>query len=225
MPIIPTRAARPRKPLESEPAATATHERLAGDGDGRRARGERARSAVVEALLALIQEGDLRPTAPRIAARAGVSRRLLFHHFTDLEDLFAELSLRQGQRVAELIDPIPTELPFEQRLQRFTAQRARLLEYLTPFRRAARLQEPSSPDLAQRLGGVRAAKRAQVLHVFAAEIALLPEELRATAASACATAASFSAWEDLRVHQGLEPAAAEQTLAYLLRVALGRRAG
>ena len=48
---------------------------LAAHVDGRLGRGTRARTAVVDALLDLIEEGDLRPTAPRIAERAGVSLR------------------------------------------------------------------------------------------------------------------------------------------------------
>ena len=41
--------------------------------DGRLARSARTRHAVVDALLDLLGEGDLRPTAARIAERAGVS--------------------------------------------------------------------------------------------------------------------------------------------------------
>src|SRR4051812_40199139 len=43
--------------------------------DGRNVRAERTRKAVVEALLELLDEGDVRPTAERIAVRAGVSER------------------------------------------------------------------------------------------------------------------------------------------------------
>ena len=52
--------------------------------DGRLARSARTRHAVVDALLDLLGEGDLRPTAARIAERAGVSLRIVFHHFEDL---------------------------------------------------------------------------------------------------------------------------------------------
>jgi hypothetical protein len=46
--------------------------------------------AVVDALLGLIESGDLWPTAPRASRRAGVSLRSVFQHFTDLA-LFALL--------------------------------------------------------------------------------------------------------------------------------------
>ena len=66
--------------------------------DGRIARGARARAAIVDALLALIEAGELRPSAARIAERAGVSLRSVFQHFKDVESLFAAMADRQRER-------------------------------------------------------------------------------------------------------------------------------
>ena len=48
------------------------------------------RAAIADALLSLLEEGELQPTATRIAERAGISLRLIYHHFGDLEALFRE---------------------------------------------------------------------------------------------------------------------------------------
>ena len=56
--------------------------------DGRAARALRTRNRVVDALLDLIDEGDLRPPAADVARRAGVSLRSVYQHFDDLETLF-----------------------------------------------------------------------------------------------------------------------------------------
>ena len=56
--------------------------------DGRAARALRTRNRVVDALLDLVDEGDLRPSAADVARRAGVSLRSVFQHFDDLETLF-----------------------------------------------------------------------------------------------------------------------------------------
>ena len=96
--------------------------------DGRLARSARTRRAVVDALLDLLGEGDLRPTAARIAQRAGVSMRLVFHHFDDLEAIYSELADRQAERVKPLTVPISAALPLPQRIEEFCAQRGRLLE-------------------------------------------------------------------------------------------------
>src|SRR5579871_2207866 len=93
-----------------------------GKIDGRRARGERARTVVVDAILDLLQEGDLKPTAERVAERAGVSLRLVFHHFADLESLYAAAADRQFERLRPLIKPIPSDGSFDERLETFLRQ-------------------------------------------------------------------------------------------------------
>ncbi|GIF06340.1 TetR/AcrR family transcriptional regulator [Actinoplanes siamensis] len=115
--------------------------------DGRTARSERTRNAIVDAHLRLIADGDLRPTADRIAKLAGVSLRALWSHFADMEALMAA----SGQRVLEQRDasyrPIPPGLPLADRIERFSHQRARLLEEIGPAARASALKEPFSSAL------------------------------------------------------------------------------
>ena len=56
--------------------------------DGRRLRSERSRLAIIEAALALQEEGVLVPTAQQISDRAGVGIRSFFRHFEQMETLF-----------------------------------------------------------------------------------------------------------------------------------------
>src|SRR5262245_41977092 len=135
--------------------------------DGRSVRAERTREAVVEALLELLDEGDIRPTAERIAARAGVSERSVFQHFSDRESLFEVAARRQYERVAPTLRRIDRELPLAARIEEFTAQRARLYETVSGVRRGALLIEYESPTVARRLNEVRAAKAKEVEQVFA----------------------------------------------------------
>jgi AcrR family transcriptional regulator len=191
--------------------------------DGRLARGERAKSAVVDALLALIEEGDLMPPAPRIAARAGVSLRLVFHHFRDLEGLFAACSARQLERIVPEMRTVEGTGPFAHRLAAFVEERARLLERIGPSRRAALLREPFSPFLRERLALVRAWKRADAERVFAHELEAMPPADREGRAAALGAATSFSCWESLRVHQGLSLEAARAAMARLVEGVLAAR--
>lgn len=189
--------------------------------DGRLARGERARQAVVDALLELLREGDLRPTAPRIAERAGVSLRSVFHHFADREALFAAAADRQLGHVAALARPIAPERPLPARLGAFVRQRARLFETVAPVRRAAVLLEPFSSALATRLAETRARGREEVARVFARELRGRAPGARRELELALHAAASWPTWETLRAHEGLSPARARnvmrRTLAALLR--------
>jgi len=188
--------------------------------DGRLARSARTRHAVVDALLDLLGEGDLRPTAARIAERARVSLRIVFHHFDDLEAIYSELADRQAERVKPLTVPIPVTLPFARRVEEFSAQRGRLLETLSPVRRAAVLMEPFRAALAKRLKHARDLTRAASIAAFTPELSKLgADEKRATIA-ALDVATSWIAWEQMRRHQGLSETEARGVMATTIRALL-----
>jgi AcrR family transcriptional regulator len=52
--------------------------------DGRRVRSERSRKSIIDAMLQLVEEGILVPTAQQVSERAGVSLRSVFRHFSDM---------------------------------------------------------------------------------------------------------------------------------------------
>jgi len=184
--------------------------------DGRIARGARARAAIVDALLALIEAGELRPSAARIAERAGVSLRSVFQHFKDVESLFAAMADRQRERLSPLLDSVPDDGPLEGRLDAFVAARTRLLESIAPVRRAALLSEPFSRELGQRLGAFRRQKAEEVRRVFATELARHPPAARRRLLAALVAASSWSTWQALRDHQGLPPAQARRVVHHVL---------
>src|SRR3954462_10095213 len=95
---------------------------------GRTARAQLSRQAVVEALLSFLQEGDLRPTAPRIAERAGVSLRSVFQHFADREALLFAVAEQQQHELRRMTRRIRTEGPLDARIEAFVSQRCRVLE-------------------------------------------------------------------------------------------------
>src|SRR3954447_21192752 len=105
--------------------------------DGRTARAQRTRQAVVDSLLELVREGDLRPTAPRIAARAGVSLRSVFQHFADREALFLAAAERQEHEILEMVQRLPADGTLDERVEAFVVQRCRVLEAVSPVRRAS----------------------------------------------------------------------------------------
>jgi TetR/AcrR family transcriptional regulator of autoinduction and epiphytic fitness len=188
--------------------------------DGRTARGRRTREAVVEAVIVLLNEGDVRPTAARVAERAGVSLRSVFQHFADLEDLFATVADRQFA-VFQGIPPLPeaTE-PLEQRIEGFVERRTLVLERIGPVRRAAVLQAPFSAVVRERLERVRRAGIGEVERVFAAELAVLQEPLRAELVAALHASTAWTNWENLRSEQGLSVDAARRCYVRMLRALL-----
>ena len=174
--------------------------------DGRTARSERTRNAIVDAHISLITDGDLRPTADRIARLAGVSLRALWSHFADMEALFAASSQRILDRRDASHEPIPADLPLAERISAFCHQRARLLEQIGPAARAAALKEPFSPAL-QRYRKLHVERDRDELR------ALFPEIHDDDELLAALTAASmWGAWETLRTPMELGPESARAAL-------------
>lgn len=188
--------------------------------DGRTARGRRTRSSVVDALLALQEEGDLSPTAQQVAARAGVALRTVFGHFSDMETLWSEAGQRHLSKLTSLATPVDRALPLPERIEAFCASRAQVLEALLPVMRATRLREPTSPQLLRNRMLYIAAGDAEVVHAFAAELDVLPESARARCLDALYLASSGPAWEALRHDRGLSPGDAMLVMRQLVSAVL-----
>jgi len=171
---------------------------------------------VIEALLALIEAGDLRPTAPRVAERAGVSLRSVFQHFDDMEALVAEASDIALARVQPLMRPLPVEGTLESRVSAWAAQRSRIYEAVSAVRRAAALQEPFSPVLARMRERSHHWSEAEIETVFGAELGFRALAERRELLAAIEAATSGDVWDHLRLRNGLTPAAARRALERIL---------
>jgi TetR/AcrR family transcriptional regulator, regulator of autoinduction and epiphytic fitness len=183
--------------------------------DGRASRAERTRAAVVDALLALNEQGNLRPTAREIAAEAGVSLRSIYVHFDDVEALFIAAAIRHGEHLQSLSRPLLTKGSLEARTDTLLAHRRTIFEAGAGVRRAALLQEPFSLALRRALEVGRASARAEIDRVFAAEIDAAGDEgdrLR----QALALATGATSWDVMRRYQGMTAADAEGQMRTML---------
>lgn len=191
-------------------------------GDGRVARSLRTRRAIVDALLDLLGRGELRPTAERIAAAAGVSVRSIFQHFADVESLFVEASARYAERIAARSRGVAAEAGFDERLSAFVTQRARLYEDVAGVARAAHLQEPFSSVIQASLREARGRSRREIERLFRGELEGFGVDDRRELLEALAAVASWYHWETLRNHQRLSRARAQRVVERSLRALLSR---
>jgi len=171
--------------------------------DGRRAWRDRNLSAVVDALLDLFAEGNLRPSADEIAARSGVSRRSVFRYFDDLDGLDRVAIERQIARVSHLVELAGVgEGRLADRIERLVAQRLRLFEAILPVARVSRLRAPFEPVVADELARSRRLFRQQVQRHFAPELTQLAPGERNAVTGAAEVLCSFEGFELLRLgHQ------------------------
>ena len=60
--------------------------------DCRRARSDRTRQQIIEAVLKLVEQGEIFPSSNRVAEAAKVGSRTVYRHFEDLEDLYVGIA-------------------------------------------------------------------------------------------------------------------------------------
>ena len=188
--------------------------------DGRTARAQRTRAAIVDAHLGLLASGDLKPTGERIADAAGVSLRTLWTSFKDMETLFSAAGQRLIERQLEVFEPIDAALSLPDRVDAFCRQRARMLEILAPAARAAVLYEPFSAALRRNRTIELGRVRDELLELFGVELADAGdggEELL----HALHVTSTFASWNVLRDNLGLSVGAARGVMRRTVAALLG----
>ena len=209
--------------MEGETTYASPMEASSKQRDGRTVRAERTRQALVDSLLALLDGGNVKPTAAEIAERAGVSERSVFQHFPDREALFEAVARQQYDRVMPTLRPIDSSLPLPDRIEQFTEQRARLYEMVGGVRRAALLIEHESTSAAGWLTTARNAKAAEVERVFRREVDAVPGDEREALRAALVALCAWGAWESWRTHQGLSVARSRAAMRAGIGGLLGER--
>jgi TetR/AcrR family transcriptional regulator, regulator of autoinduction and epiphytic fitness len=194
--------------------------RLDGRIDGRTARAQRTRAAIVDAHLGLLGAGDLKPTGERIAEAASVSLRTLWTTFKDMETLFAAAGERLTEMQLAVYAPVEAALPLPERVDAFCRQRATMLEILAPAARAAALREPFSAALRRNRAIELGRVRTEISTLFAKELASAGDA-RDELFNALTVASTFSAWALLRDQLGLDVAAALRAMTRTVRALLG----
>lgn len=166
--------------------------------DGRIQRSERSRTAIVQAMLELIGEGSLSPTAQQVAERADVGVRTVFRHFSDMETLFSTMNEQiKGEVESLFIETVQTG-PYEQRVDGLIERRMEIFTTLAPYIRSSTLQRWRSAFLQ--------AEHERTIRTLRLDLRRwLPEieSLNAEVGDALELIVSFEALNRLRVDQHL----------------------
>ena len=188
--------------------------------DGRLLRAERTRAVVVEALLDLLQAGDVSPTARQVSDRSGVSMRSIFRLFEDVDALHAEAIAANLERVAHLFVAPDAAGSVDRRVSALVEQRTRLFESIAPVRRTAIRLAPRSAPIAAELARSDEVLRSHLAPLFAPELGALPSRRRAGVIEALDALSSWETWERLRTAQGLDAGIAAGIVSALVLAAL-----
>lgn len=205
--------------LDTAARGPATDESPGRTRDSLAFRDERARDAIVDAMLGLYHRGVPDPTALEIADQAGVSLRSVYYHFADLESLAIEAVGRQRAQIEPLLATPITTGTLDDRISETVERRCELYEVVTPVRRAALLIRHRSPTIDENLAFLARVLREQLATTFAPELDA-PDHAgaaRGALLDALDLATSWEAWERLRTSQALTRDRARSVMHLTLR--------
>lgn len=188
--------------------------------DGRHARRDRNRHAVVDAYLDLIRAGVPHPSVADVADRSGVSHRSVFRYFSDKEELARTAIERHYAHIRPLLDltAAPTD-PVPRRVDLFVERRLELYDEIAPVARLSRSLILTQPVIADGIDALRARLRQQIEHLFADELARTSDP--AATLAAIDVICSFESFELLRHDQRLD----RRTTAHVLTASVHRLLG
>jgi AcrR family transcriptional regulator len=179
----------------------------AQEPDGRKHRSQKSQTLIVNAMLELVAQGHLEPSADQIAEIAKVGRRSVFRHFKDMDSLYREMNASITASVASALDQPFQATEWRGKVLELVDRRAAVFERLKPFMLSVQIHRHRSPFLkSASLQYVRQARELLVKH--------LPKEVvrDTTLVEALDMLLSFGTWWRLRDVQGLGVAKAKLVL-------------
>ena len=186
------------------------------DLDGRRRRGLDNKARIVAAMLDIVREGDLAPSAEAVAARADVGLRTVFRHFQDMDSLYGEMFATTLGELADLMSQPFRSLTWRGRILELVGRRAIGFERIVAFQRAGAVTRHRSKLLAARHATVVRISREIIVRQLPPEVAgdhPLVEGLDLLL--------SIESWARLRFEQGLTPKAAREAVERAVRKLIG----
>lgn len=179
--------------------------------DGRRLRSRDSKRRIVAAMLELVREGRIAPTAEEVARRANVGLRTVFRRFKDMESLYSEMSVAISEKVAPIIHEELAHDAWWLNLGQLVERRLRVYEIIMPYRIAAGALRFQSNILYSRHRELVRDERERL-------IAVLPEFLLEdrTGIESLEAVLSFDMWNQLRNDQKLNVTQATQVVYRLV---------
>lgn len=188
----------------------------APETDGRRLRADESRRRIAQAMLELVREGEVTPSAETVAERAGVGRRTVFRLFNDMEGVYREMHAIMVARLAPMFAAPFDGATWRERLDEVIDRRARMFEEMLPIKSAADAHRYRSAFLQNEHKKLTRLQRQTMLAVLPESLAAQSERIEALDLTL-----SFEVWRRLRQEQKLPPRQAAAVLRRIVRALMG----
>jgi AcrR family transcriptional regulator len=170
-------------------------------------------------MIELIGDGISNPTVHQVARQAGVSDRLIFNYFDDLEDLFCQATELQAARHRSIVAAIPPNGPVAPRILGISRQRRELFEVIGPVLRVAYSRSQASPNLKAVLAHHRVMLRQQLTVTFRPEITARGGQAQIVL-EVVDLATGWQNWNALRFDAGHTAPSAEKIMVFAVTTML-----
>jgi AcrR family transcriptional regulator len=192
--------------------------------DGRTARRNRNKDAVLDALIELAREGDgmTEPSVEAIAERAAVSYRSVYRYFEDRTELMLSAIGRvMGDDYAIFDVPGLGDGSFETRIARLVEVRLAAYRRLASLTRIAVRLRADEPAVAAAYEDVRGRMRSQLETQFAPELDAVATQDRAGVVAAVDAMFQAESLDYLAAHERLDDTEIARVLTRHIRAHLG----
>ena len=99
--------------------------------DVRTIRRDKSRQRIIDAIIELVTDGKLEPTAEDVAVLANVTTRTVFRHFQDMEALYREIVADMHAETDALRVPFEPDRDWREQLDELVVRRTNLFERYT----------------------------------------------------------------------------------------------
>ncbi len=206
----------PRHSIEPEPdreSSCQADEPTTGKTDGRATRRSRNRDAVLDSVLAMLDERRLLPTSEAIAARSQVSLRSINRYFPTEQDLMVaalDHQIRVDERLVELERVGMGTL--SERIERLVSNRLAIYREARGTIRIPSLVVDTMPLVAERVAHQEDRIRSQIQEHFDPELSGLSKDAAATALICTELLTHFASIDRMHTDRGMTSRAVKQAL-------------
>jgi AcrR family transcriptional regulator len=197
-----------------------TAAKTAQEADGRKHRSQKSQVRIVNAMLELVAQGNLSPSADQIADIAKVGRRSVFRHFSDMDTLYREMTASITSTMGSIVLQPFEAADWRGQVLELVDRRAAGFEKMNPFLLAGQVHRHRSPFLKT--------SHAQFVEMLRKILlGILPKEAAGDAVlvETIDLLLSFESWSRLREDQGLSIAKAKRVLKQAIEALLEGHGG
>jgi AcrR family transcriptional regulator len=185
--------------------------------DGRRARSQASRSKIIQAMMDLIESGDMNPSTANVAKKAGVGLRSLFRHFEDKDAIYREVDAILVKAYRPIIEAPYSSDNWRERLMETIERRCEVSEAIAPYRISTTAARRRSKFLKENFQQLYDTEKARLNSI-------LPRQLHTDTAlgRTILVAMSFDTWRMLREDEHLSASATVDAVKQMVGEVIAR---